>query len=62
MKISFLLYAVKSKRYLVNQSMRQKIWEILGEEIYLEIYCAGSGPAVGGGKGFSKLSLAGRTG
>ena len=30
-----------------------------GEEIYLEIYCAGSGPAVGGGKGFSKLCLAG---
>ena len=28
MKISFLLYAVKSKRYLVNQSMKQKIWKI----------------------------------
>ena len=38
--------------------MRQKIWEIFlyriltasdeGEEIYLDIYCAGSGPAVGG--------------
>ena len=59
MEISFLSYAVKSKRYSGSQFMKQKIWRIFffilyfndigrGEEVYLDIYCAGSGPAVGG--------------